>query len=33
MEVSGQLHIPAALLPGKSTQYTLDRRLGRSQPV
>jgi hypothetical protein len=29
MEVSGQLHAPAALLPGeKSPRYFLDRRLG-----
>jgi hypothetical protein len=31
MEVSGQLHIPAALSPGKSPRYPLDRRLGRPQ--
>jgi len=30
MEVSGQLHTPAALLLGKSPQYPLDRRLGGS---
>jgi hypothetical protein len=28
MEVSDQLHDPAALLPGKWLQYPLDRRLG-----
>jgi hypothetical protein len=28
MEVSGQLHAPAALLPGKEPCYPLDRRLG-----
>jgi hypothetical protein len=28
MEVTGQLHAPAALLPGKSPRYPLDRRLG-----
>jgi len=28
MEVSGQLHAPAALPPGKSPRYPLDRRLG-----
>jgi hypothetical protein len=28
MEVSGQLHVPAALLPGKSPRYKLDRGLG-----
>jgi len=27
MEVSGQLHAPAALSPGNSPQYPLDRRL------
>jgi hypothetical protein len=31
MEVSGQLHGPAALPPGKSSQYPLDRRLGEPQ--
>jgi hypothetical protein len=31
MEVSGQLHDPAALSPGKSPQYPLDRRLGGPQ--
>jgi hypothetical protein len=30
MEVGGQLHTPAALLPGM-TQYPLYRRLGRPQ--
>jgi hypothetical protein len=29
MEVSGQLHAPAALLPGK--EYPLNRRLGEPQ--
>jgi hypothetical protein len=28
MEVSGQLHAPAALTPGKETLVPLDRRLG-----
>jgi hypothetical protein len=28
MEVSGQLHAPAALPPGKEPQFPLDRRLG-----
>jgi hypothetical protein len=28
MEVSGQLHAPAALPPGKEPRYPLDRRLG-----
>jgi hypothetical protein len=28
LEVSGQLHAPATLPPGKGTQYALDRRLG-----
>jgi hypothetical protein len=34
MEVSGQLHAPAALPQGKSSWYPLDRRLGgpQSQP-
>jgi hypothetical protein len=27
MEVSGQLHAPTALLPGKEPRYPLDRRL------
>jgi hypothetical protein len=27
MEVSGQLHAPAALCPGKEPQYPLDRKL------
>jgi hypothetical protein len=31
MEVSGQLHDPAALPPGKHPRYPLDRRLGGSQ--
>jgi hypothetical protein len=31
MEVSGQLHAPAALPPGKDPQYALDRRLGGPQ--
>jgi hypothetical protein len=31
MEESGQLHIPAALHPGKSPWYTSDRRLDRPQ--
>jgi hypothetical protein len=31
MEVSGQLHAPAALLPGKEPLYPLDRRLGGTQ--
>jgi hypothetical protein len=31
MEVSGQLHAPAALSPGKSPWYPLDRRLGWPQ--
>jgi hypothetical protein len=31
MEVSGQLHSPAALTPGKSTLYPLDRRLDEPQ--
>jgi hypothetical protein len=30
MEVSGQLHDPAALPPGKELHYPLDRRLGGS---
>jgi hypothetical protein len=29
--VSGQLHTPAALLPGKEPRYPLDRRQGGSQ--
>jgi hypothetical protein len=28
LEVSGQLQAPAALLPGKSPRYPLDKRLG-----
>jgi hypothetical protein len=31
MDVSGQLHAPAALPPGKEPWYPLDRRLGGSQ--
>jgi hypothetical protein len=31
MEVSGQLHAPAALPPGSLRRYQLDRRLGGSQ--
>jgi hypothetical protein len=31
MEVSGQLHDPAALPSGKSSWYQLDRRLGGPQ--
>jgi hypothetical protein len=31
MEASGQLHVPAALPPGKELQYPLDRRLGGPQ--
>jgi hypothetical protein len=31
MEVSGQLHTPAALTPGKKPWYPLDRRLRGSQ--
>jgi hypothetical protein len=31
MEVSGQLHAPAALPPGKDPRYQLDRRLGGPQ--
>jgi hypothetical protein len=31
MEVSGHLHAPAALPPGKNPQYPLDRRLGGSR--
>jgi hypothetical protein len=33
MEVSGQLHAPAALPQGKSPQYSLDRRLGGPRAV
>jgi len=29
--VSGQLHAPAALSPGRSPSYPLDRRLGGPQ--
>jgi hypothetical protein len=31
MEVSSQLHAPAALLPGKEPLYPLDARLGGPQ--
>jgi hypothetical protein len=31
MDVSGQIHAPAALPPGKEPQYSLDRRLGGPQ--
>jgi hypothetical protein len=31
MEVSGQLHVPAALLLEKDPRYPLDRRLGGPQ--
>jgi hypothetical protein len=31
MEVSGQLHAPAALLTGKSPRYPLDKKLGGPQ--
>jgi hypothetical protein len=31
MEVSGQLHVPVALIPGKDIGYPLDRRLGGLQ--
>jgi hypothetical protein len=31
MEVSGQLHAPATLPPGKKLWYPLDRRLGGPQ--
>jgi hypothetical protein len=31
MEVSGQLHAPAALLPGKELLDPLDRRMGGPQ--
>jgi hypothetical protein len=31
MDVSGQLHAPAALLPGKDSLYPVDRRLGVPQ--
>jgi hypothetical protein len=31
MEVSGQLHAPAALSPGKEPCYSLDRRVGGLQ--
>jgi hypothetical protein len=28
MEVSGQIHAPASLPPGKNSRYTLDKRVG-----
>jgi len=31
LDGSGQLHVPAALTPGKEPHYTLDRRLGVPQ--
>jgi len=31
MEMSGQLHAPAVLLPGKESQYPFDRRLNGPQ--
>jgi hypothetical protein len=31
MEVSGQLHVPAALPQGKSPWFPLDRRMGGPQ--
>jgi hypothetical protein len=31
MEVSGQLHAPTALPPGKAPSYPLDRKLGEPQ--
>jgi hypothetical protein len=31
MEVSGQIHAPAALPQGKNLRYPLDRRLGGPQ--
>jgi hypothetical protein len=31
MAVSGQIHAPAALIPGKETLYPLTRRLSRPQ--
>jgi hypothetical protein len=31
MEVSGQIHDPAALPPGKEHRYPIDRRLGGPQ--
>jgi len=31
MEMSGQIHAPAALLPRKEPPYPLDRRLGGPQ--
>jgi hypothetical protein len=31
MDMNGQLHAPAALPPGKSHRYQLDKRLGGPQ--
>jgi hypothetical protein len=31
MEISGEHHVPATLLPGKSLRYPLDMRLGGPQ--
>jgi len=31
MDMSSQLHAPAALLPGKQLQYPMDRKLGGPQ--
>jgi hypothetical protein len=31
MDVSGQLHAPATLHPGKDPRYSLDRRPGETQ--
>jgi hypothetical protein len=33
MEVSGQLHVPAALPSGKEPRYPLDRRVGGPQSL
>jgi hypothetical protein len=33
MEVSSQLHAPAALPPGKRSRYLLDRRLGDKESL
>jgi hypothetical protein len=33
MELSGQFHALPALLPGKSSRYPLDRRLGGHQSL
>jgi hypothetical protein len=33
MDVSGQIHAPALLTPKKESPYSLDRILGRRQPV